>query len=304
MMTDCSFIITEVKFVSAYKSVRQRERVTLKSPKPSRRQIRSVADMIQTTTVPNRRPINGTNGINGSNGTHGTNGTNDTNGTHYTNGLNHNNKIDEIPPNDLVTQYKIGKQIGHGNYAIVKECTDRKTNKAYALKIISKAACRGQESMMENEVNILRRIQHSNVVQLITDFTTNKALYLIVELITGGDLFDAIASAKKYTERDAGGMLFNLCSALHYLHSNSIVHRDVKPENLFVNNLPDGSKILKLGDFGLATEVKDKLFTVCGTPTYVAPEILAETGYGTRVDVWSAGVITYILLCGYPPFSR
>uniref|UniRef100_A0AAV2JB09 Protein kinase domain-containing protein n=1 Tax=Knipowitschia caucasica TaxID=637954 RepID=A0AAV2JB09_KNICA len=118
----------------------------------------------------------------------------------------------------------------------------------------------------------------------------------------GGDLFDAITSANRYTERDASGMLYNLTSAIKYLHSLNIVHRDIKPENLLVYEHADGSKSLKLGDFGLATVVDGPLYTVCGTPTYVAPEIIAETGYGLKVDIWAAGVITYILLCGFPPF--
>jgi len=101
-------------------------------------------------------------------------------------------------------------------------------------------------------------------------------------------------------------MIYNLANALSYLHSLNIVHRDVKPENLLICEHEDGTKSLKLGDFGLAVQIEDgeKLYSVCGTPTYVAPEILAETGYGKEVDIWAAGVITYILLCGFPPFAN
>lgn len=99
----------------------------------------------------------------------------------------------------------------------------------------------------------------------------------------GGDLFDAIAAAGKFSEPEARRMTLDLASALDYLHSLNIVHRDVKPENLFVVNLADGMHSLKLGDFGLAQEVCEMLYTVCGTPTYVAPEILLETGYGLKV---------------------
>lgn len=100
-------------------------------------------------------------------------------------------------------------------------------------------------------------------------------------------------------------MIYNLANALSYLHSLNIVHRDVKPENLLIFQHQDGSKSLKLADFGLAVELKeDKIFEVCGTPTYVAPEILSESGYGLKVDVWAAGVIVYILLCGFPPFAN
>lgn len=156
--------------------------------------------------------------------------------------------------------------------------------------------------MIQNEVSILRRVKHPNIVLLIEEMDVPTELYLVMELVKGGDLFDAITSTSKYTERDASGMLYNLASAIKYLHSLNIVHRDIKPENLLVYEHQDGSKSLKLGDFGLATIVDGPLYTVCGTPTYVAPEIIAETGYGLKVDIWAAGVITYILLCGFPPF--
>ena len=163
------------------------------------------------------------------------------------------------------------------------------------------------------------------------------ALISLFCLLKGGDLFDAIAAAGKFSEPEAKRMTSDLASALSYLHSLNIVHRDVKPENLFVSflsaaschgnwqvecwrkivlyntfpivlfqvvNLPDGMHSLKLGDFGLAEETNQMLYTVCGTPTYVAPEILLETGYGLKVDVWAMGVIVFILLCGYPPFVR
>ncbi|XP_057175694.1 serine/threonine-protein kinase DCLK2 [Triplophysa rosa] len=172
----------------------------------------------------------------------------------------------------------------------------------FALKIIDKAKCSGKEHLIANEVAILRRVRHPSIIMLIEELDTPTELYLVMELVKGGDLFDAITSSTKYTERDASAMLFNLTGALRYLHRMNIVHRDIKPENLLVCEYPDGTKSLKLGDFGLATMVEGPLHTVCGTPTYVAPEIIAETGYGLKVDIWAAGVITYILLCGFPPF--
>uniref|UniRef100_A0A4W3K3U4 Serine/threonine-protein kinase DCLK1 n=1 Tax=Callorhinchus milii TaxID=7868 RepID=A0A4W3K3U4_CALMI len=212
--------------------------------------------------------------------------------------------VDEISqvPASIAERYKVGRTIGDGNFAIVKECIERSTNREYALKIINKSKCRGKEHMIQNEVSILRRVKHPNIVLLIEEMDTPSELYLVMELVKGGDLFDAITSTNKYTERDASGMLYNLASAIKYLHSLNIVHRDIKPENLLVYEHQDGSKSLKLGDFGLATLVDGPLYTVCGTPTYVAPEIIAETGYGLKVDIWAAGVITYILLCGFPPF--
>ncbi|XP_055975118.1 serine/threonine-protein kinase DCLK2 isoform X2 [Sorex fumeus] len=202
----------------------------------------------------------------------------------------------------LLEKYKIGKVIGDGNFAVVKECMDRSTGKEFALKIIDKAKCCGKEHLIENEVSILRRVKHPNIIMLVEEMETATELFLVMELVKGGDLFDAITSSTKYTERDGSAMVYNLASALRYLHGLSIVHRDIKPENLLVCEYPDGTKSLKLGDFGLATVVEGPLYTVCGTPTYVAPEIIAETGYGLKVDIWAAGVITYILLCGFPPF--
>lgn len=157
--------------------------------------------------------------------------------------------------------------------------------------------------MIQNEVAILRKVKHPNIIELKEEFNSHSELYLVMELVKGGDLFDAIAMSTKYTEKNACSMIFNLASALQYLHDLNIVHRDIKPENLLVCDHGDGSKSLKLGDFGLATDATETLYTVCGTPTYVAPEILAETGYGCKVDIWAAGVIMYILLCGFPPFT-
>ncbi|RXN04320.1 serine threonine- kinase DCLK1 isoform X1 [Labeo rohita] len=214
--------------------------------------------------------------------------------------------LEETPiptvPSSISDRYKVGRMIGDGNFAVVHECVEHSTGRAYALKIINKGKCRGKEHMIQNEVAILRRVKHPNIVLLIEEMDTYSELYLVMELVKGGDLFDAITSANRYTERDASGMLYNLANAIKYLHSLNIVHRDIKPENLLVYEHQDGSKSLKLGDFGLATVVDGPLYTVCGTPTYVAPEIIAETGYGLKVDIWAAGVITYILLCGFPPF--
>uniref|UniRef100_A0A1A7XL59 Serine/threonine-protein kinase DCLK2 n=1 Tax=Iconisemion striatum TaxID=60296 RepID=A0A1A7XL59_9TELE len=205
-------------------------------------------------------------------------------------------------PGSIVDRYKVGRILGDGNFAVVRECVERSTGREYALKIINKEKCKGKEHMIQSEVSILRRVKHPNIVLLIEEVDTRSELYLVMELVKGGDLFDAITSSNKYTERDASCMLFNLASAIKYLHSLNIVHRDIKPENLLVYEHQDGSKSLKLGDFGLATVVNGPLYAVCGTPTYVAPEIIAETGYGLKVDIWAAGVITYILLCGFPPF--
>ncbi|CAN2389629.1 Serine threonine-protein kinase [Pristimantis euphronides] len=203
---------------------------------------------------------------------------------------------------DIDKYYEIGRTIGDGNFAVVKECRLRKTNQEFAMKIIDKAKLEGKGDIFENEVKIIKLLSHPNIVALLGDIETENEIYLIMEYIKGGDLFDAITESIKFTEHDAALMMTDLCKALVYIHSKNIVHRDLKPENLLVQNNPDGSSTLKLADFGLAVFVSEPIFTVCGTPTYVAPEILSEKGYGLEVDMWATGIILYILLCGFPPF--
>ncbi|XP_065566070.1 serine/threonine-protein kinase DCLK1-like isoform X2 [Artemia franciscana] len=206
-----------------------------------------------------------------------------------------------VPPKVLV-YYDVGRTIGDGNFALVRECLDKSSKLKLALKVIDKSRCHGKEVVVESEVAILRRTNHANIVRLYRDFDFPDKLCLVMEYVPGGDLFDAVATAGKFSEPEAAQMLRDLSSALDYLHSNNIVHRDIKPENLLVFEAENGRRSLKLADFGLAREVTGPIYTVCGTPTYVAPEILAEAGYGLKVDIWAAGVILYILLCGYPPF--
>jgi len=210
--------------------------------------------------------------------------------------------LHENYPADVTDKYFVRQIVGDGNFAVVRVCYSRQTRKEFAVKIIDKAKCQGKEHMIESEIAILSAISHSNIIQLeeVFDFPTEK--YLVMEYVAGGDLFDAIAHDIKYSESVARDMIKDLANALQYLHDRMICHRDIKPENLLVIDMLH-SKSLKLADFGLAVVVREPLFTVCGTPTYVAPEILAETGYGVKVDVWAVGVILYILLCGYPPFS-
>eukprot|EP00096_Caligus_rogercresseyi_P009150 TRINITY_DN3055_c1_g1_i1.p1 TRINITY_DN3055_c1_g1~~TRINITY_DN3055_c1_g1_i1.p1 ORF type:complete len:660 (-),score=257.16 TRINITY_DN3055_c1_g1_i1:330-2309(-) len=207
------------------------------------------------------------------------------------------------PRSEVEVKYELGDVIGGGNFAVVKRVKSRKNGKTFALKVIDKAKCQGKEHMIDSEVTILNVVCHEHIIELIEVFDTPEERFLVTEFVPGGDLFDAITLDTKYSEPQARNMIQDLASALKYLHDKMIVHRDIKPENLLVFERKDGAKSLKLGDFGLAQAVHEPLFIVCGTPTYVAPEILAETGYGVKVDIWATGVIMYILLCGFPPFS-
>merc|ERR1719383_1055716 len=222
------------------------------------------------------------------------------------------------PVKAVLDRYSLGKQIGDGNFAVVRTCRARYgasvglMGSEFAMKVIDKAKLGGKEEMVRSEVSIMKRCSHPNIVQLFEEYETNDSIYLVMELVKDGDLFDAITRHQKFEERVAARMVRDVASALSYLHSSSIVHRDLKPENLLVVYGKDGAgggggggggvPSLKLADFGLAMVVEEPLVTVCGTPTYVAPEILTETGYGLPVDIWALGIITYILLCGFPPF--
>lgn len=208
----------------------------------------------------------------------------------------------ETYPPEVADKYHIKQVIGHGNFAVVRLCYAKESRKEYAAKVIDKARCQGKEHMIESEIAILSSVDHANIIKLQEVFDFPEEKYLIMEFVSGGDLFDAIAADIKYSESVARDMVKDLADALQYLHDRMICHRDIKPENLLVID-KQFTKSLKLADFGLAVTVREPLFTVCGTPTYVAPEILAETGYGVKVDIWAIGVILYILLCGYPPFS-
>lgn len=172
----------------------------------------------------------------------------------------------------------------------------------YAIKVIDKKALKGKEDSLENEIRVLRRLDHPNVVKLLEAYESKSAVYLVMELVTGGELFDRIVEKGSYTEKDAADLIKQVLDAVGYMHEMGVVHRDLKPENLLYHCADEDSKIM-ISDFGLSKmEDSGIMATACGTPGYVAPEVLAQKPYGKEVDVWSIGVISYILLCGYPPF--
>ena len=131
--------------------------------------------------------------------------------------------------------YEAGRVLGDGNFAVVKECRHRETRQAYAMKIIDKSKLKGKEDMVDSEILIIQSLSHPNIVKLHEVYETDAEIYLIMEYVQGGDLFDAIIESVKFAERDAALMLMDLCRALVHLHDKSIVHRDLKPENLLVS---------------------------------------------------------------------
>lgn len=204
---------------------------------------------------------------------------------------------------DIRDIYDFRDVLGTGAFSEVILAEDKRTQKLVAIKCIAKKALEGKEGSMENEIAVLHKIKHPNIVALDDIYESGGHLYLIMQLVSGGELFDRIVEKGFYTERDASRLIFQVLDAVKYLHDLGIVHRDLKPENLLYYSLDEDSKIM-ISDFGLS-KMEDPgsvLSTACGTPGYVAPEVLAQKPYSKAVDCWSIGVIAYILLCGYPPF--
>ncbi|KAJ3043213.1 calcium calmodulin-dependent protein kinase type 1G [Rhizophlyctis rosea] len=209
------------------------------------------------------------------------------------------NKVSGLPP-DYEGKAKIRDC---GAFSEVRVGTERAAGKRFAVKIIDKALCKGKEGMIDTEVKILQKVKHENIIQLYEMYEMDNKIYLIMELVTGGELFDEIVSRGKYSEVDAAKIVYKILLAIEYLHEIGIAHRDLKPENLLLSERGKNAKLM-ISDFGLSKIFSDEevMKTACGTPGYVAPEVLQRKGYGKAVDLWSIGVITYILLCGYPPF--
>lgn len=203
---------------------------------------------------------------------------------------------------DIHDVFDFKETLGTGAFSEVVLAKEKVSGRRYAVKCIPKKALRGKESSIENEIAVLRKIKHENIVALEDIYESPHHLYLIMQLVSGGELFDRIVERGFYTEQDASILIKQVLDAVNYLHEMGIVHRDLKPENLLYFSDEDESKIM-ISDFGLSKiESSDVMSTACGTPGYVAPEVLAQKPYGKAVDCWSIGVIAYILLCGYPPF--
>lgn len=210
---------------------------------------------------------------------------------------------------DVRTNYHIDpKELGHGHYGVVRKCYHRETGACYAIKSIRKSKVSKIE-VLKREIEILKEVKHPHIIELVEVYEDERYLHLITELCTGGELFDRIiaktqSSEGHFSEHDAAVLVRDILDAIDYCHSEKgIVHRDLKPENfLFLTEADDAP--VKIIDFGLSRHNDTDLGimeTKVGTPYYVAPEVLRRE-YTNSCDIWSIGVITYILLCGYPPF--
>ncbi|XP_076028046.1 calcium/calmodulin-dependent protein kinase type IV [Genypterus blacodes] len=196
--------------------------------------------------------------------------------------------------------YTLSSELGRGATSIVYRCEEKQSQKPYAIKVLKKTI---DKKIVRTEIGVLLRLSHPNIIQLKEIFETDTDIALVLELVTGGELFDRIVERGYYSERDAAHVIKQILEAVAYLHENGVVHRDLKPENLLYADLSLDAP-LKIADFGLSKIIDDQVTmkTVCGTPGYCAPEILRGNAYGPEVDMWSVGVILYILLCGFEPF--
>ncbi|CAG9331882.1 unnamed protein product [Blepharisma stoltei] len=199
-------------------------------------------------------------------------------------------------------RYELSKKLGDGTYGSVYLGRNLETNQIRAVKHIYKNRVKNRERL-DNEINAMVQGDHPNLCKLYEIIEERRNLYLVLENCEGGELFDYISEKSKLSEVEAAALFRQLMLAINYLHSKGICHRDIKPENLMFSEKNHESP-LKLIDFGLAkfvTNEGDLMYTRIGTPFYISPEIL-KGSYSLSTDNWSAGVILYIMLCGYPPF--
>lgn len=201
-------------------------------------------------------------------------------------------------------EYQRGKALGEGAFSVVIEATKRGSDESYAVKVVTKSKLTKEDEIaLKDEIIVLKELQHQHIIRLYDVYEEKDFWYLVTEKMSGGELFDRIVSKSFYNEKEARDVCKILFKAIGYCHSHNVAHRDLKPENLLLRSEDNDSEI-KIADFGFAKKVltPNSLTTQCGTPGYVAPEILEGVPYDTKSDMWSLGVIVYILLGGYPPF--
>lgn len=212
---------------------------------------------------------------------------------------------------DVFKEYNVNdKVLGEGTYGVVFKAKDKTTGEEVAIKRIPRSKIRNYQRFL-NEITALKTLDHPNVIKLFEIFEDEDDVYLVQELCTGGELFDYIVNREFLTEHQAAEIFRQVLHSVMYCHKNAIAHRDLKPENYMFKSDEEGSN-LKLIDFGLSTsyfksngvgEAKfTRMTTRAGTAFFMAPEVL-ESNYSNACDMWSCGVILYVMLCGYPPFD-
>ncbi|WCJ27215.1 CBL-interacting protein kinase 20 [Euphorbia peplus] len=206
----------------------------------------------------------------------------------------------------LMNRYELGRMLGQGTFAKVYLARNLKSGQNVAIKIIDKDKVirGGLVDQIKREISVMRLVRHPNIVQLYEVLASRSKIYFAMEYVKGGELFDKVSKGR--LKDDIARKYFQQCiDAVDFCHSRGVYHRDIKPENLLVDENGD----LKISDFGLSALCKSRkqdglLHTTCGTPAYVAPEIIMKKGYdGSKADIWSSGVVLYVLLAGFLPFS-
>ncbi|XP_031122892.1 CBL-interacting serine/threonine-protein kinase 23-like [Ipomoea triloba] len=206
-----------------------------------------------------------------------------------------------------VGRYELGRTLGEGSFAKVKFARNLETEESVAIKILDKEKLLKHKMVgqIKREISTMKLIRHPNVIRMFEVMASKSKIYIVMEFVTGGELFDKIASKGRLKEDEARKYFQQLINAVDYCHSRGVFHRDLKPENLLL----DANGVLKVSDFGLSAlpqQVREDglLHTTCGTPNYVAPEVINNKGYdGAKADLWSCGVILYVLMAGYLPFE-
>ncbi|KAL6991547.1 CBL-interacting serine/threonine-protein kinase 23 [Sarracenia purpurea var. burkii] len=207
-----------------------------------------------------------------------------------------------------VGRYELGRTLGEGTFAKVKFAKNIETGENVAIKILDKEKVLKHKMIgqIKREISTMKLIRHPNVIRMYEVMASKTKIYIVLEFVTGGELFDKIATKGRLKEDEARKYFQQLINAVDYCHSRGVFHRDLKPENLLL----DANGILKVSDFGLSAlpqQVRDDglLHTTCGTPNYVAPEVINNKGYdGAKADLWSCGVILFVLMAGYLPFEE
>jgi len=205
-----------------------------------------------------------------------------------------------------VGKYEVGRTIGEGTFAKVKFARNTDTGDNVAIKIMAKSTILKNRMVdqIKREISIMKIVRHPNIVRLYEVLASPSKIYIVLEFVTGGELFDRIVHKGRLEESESRKYFQQLVDAVAHCHCKGVYHRDLKPENLLL----DTNGNLKVSDFGLSAlpqEGVELLRTTCGTPNYVAPEVLSGQGYdGSAADIWSCGVILFVILAGYLPFSE